>query len=501
MGLESVILKKIDAKLTPPSIDFLDLESPESKIQRSPETTGYYSQLGRKSPLVKIGNARIPPTDIISMSVYYDEFIPTIHISLIDTVGTFTSVSFPRKNPLLTIYVAKSHPKLSSLSQTFLITDINSIPLEGSMIRYDLTGELYVPNINGNVIRSYPNMTSQDAIQKIARDLGLGYASNEESFSDNMTWINPNLNYKTFIQLIASHAYKNESSFFECFINRYYQICLVNVENQLKPFESDKDIPKGYAATSPEQLELSRTNLTPEEIDLDTEVPIVLSNGSNLGVGSDFRILEYSMIGENGAILKTSGFRKRIQLYQHGEADALKKWYVEPLSTASPDGKAIHQTPELEDYTREENGIVKWMGTDYGNSHPNYKFAKLQNHHNCKETEKHLLRVKLDGINHNIDRGSRVAVDIYSTRLKKANDDAFNDELNSNDSQRDPNVVSGETAAAQIKDEYLSGAYYVKSVQYHYNALGEDSQKFSTVMLLSRRSWLPEPKMENKPIA
>ena len=498
MGLESIILTKIDPKLTPPSLDLLDFEQPEGEIKRTPDRTGYASQLGKKSPLVKIGNARIEPTDIISASMYYDELIPKIHVSIFDSSGTFTSVTFPKKNPLLTIYIAKSHSQLNELCQTFLITDIQSMPMAQSITRYDFYGELYIPKLNGNFIKSYPNMTSQQALQQIARELEIGYASNEETFDDKMTWINPNLNYKAFIKMIADHSFKNKDTFFECFIDRYYKLCLVNVENQLKPFDSDKDIPTGYAATSTEYADLSLGNEASDSLSIDELVPIILTNGSNLSAGSDFTIVEYSMVSENGSILQRSGFRKRLQMYQHGESEALKDWFVEPLSTTSPDGETVHQTPDLTDYTEAGNDIVKWMGTDYGNSHLSYKYAKLVNHHNREETEKNLLRVKLDGINHNISRGARVAVDIYGDRLKKANDDSLKDDFDFGDNQKDRENTGRDTASAQIKDDYLSGAYYVKSITYHYNAAAESRQKFSTVMMLSRRSWLPEPKMENK---
>ena len=81
------------------------------------------------------------------------------------------------------------------------------------------------------------------------------------------------------------------------------------------------------------------------------------------------------------------------------------------------------------------------MGTDYGNAHISYKYAKLVNNHNREETDKNLLRVKLDGINHNISRGARLAVDIYGDRLKKSSDDSVKDELTVQDSQQDRETV------------------------------------------------------------
>jgi hypothetical protein len=492
MAASDLILKTLDPKITPPRIDLLDLETKGSDRKfRTPEVTGYASQLGKLAPLVKIGNVRISEASIISMNVYLNSMVPTIHLSIIDPVGSMTSVTFPKTNPLMTVYVAPNHSKLKSFSQTFLITSVIPIPLDNTSTRYDFFGELYVPNLRGNFVKSYSKLTSGQTLKKVAEELGLGFATNEDITNDSMTWINPNLTYKSFIKSVADHSYKNETSFFDCFIDRYYILNFVNVERQ---FNQDKDVSEGYSSYSTEAIDNSRTLNSQDLVNPDVQVPLVLSNGSMMSQLSDRRILNHSMISDNGEILKEEGFRKRVIMYRHGETDPVKNWFVEPISSARSESGSVHQTPLLDDFVK--NDVVKWMGTDYGNSHPNYKFAKLINTHNRLETEKNMLQIELPGFNHNIARGSRVAVAIYSTRYKQMIDDTTQDDKSSTNSQRNDTTSNQDGGmATEILDKYLSGFYYVKEITYHYEII-KPTGRFTTRMMLSRRSWIPEPKME-----
>ena len=494
MAVSDQILQLLEPKITPPSIDVLDLETSgsDSKI-RDPETTGFASQLGKKSPLIKIGSARIQPTNVIGMSVYLDSFLPKIHVSVIDTNGTLTSVGYPRTNLLLTAYVASPSKKLKSFSQTFLITSVNSIPLPNDSVRYDFHGELYVPKLNGNFIKSYAKLSSAQALKKIAEELGLGFATNEDSTNDQMTWINPNLNYKSFIKHVTDHSYKNETSFFECFIDRYYVLNFINVEKQYKPFKDNSEIPEVYPAYASDYLDSSRSELNPNAPGSEGTVPLILTNADVRTTSSDLKILEYSMISENGSILNKDGFIKRVMMYTHGDQEAVKDWFAEPLSTVYENDQFVYQRPDLDDYL--EAPVVKWMGTDYKNAHPNYKFAKIINTHNRFEAEKNSLKVKLPGFNMNILRGGRVKVEIYSSRLKRGVDQSMADDKNLTKSQgvADP---ANSNPSDLLYDPNLSGSYYVKEIMYRYNPTLKDSA-FETELILSKREWAPSQIMQN----
>jgi hypothetical protein len=107
------------------------------------------------------------------------------------------------------------------------------------------------------------------------------------------------------------------------------------------------------------------------------------------------------------------------------------------------------------------------------------------------ETEKTMLRIELNGFNQNVVRGSRVMVNIFKTPFEiisdnRAKDDDLNQEnLKSNDGKES-------SIATEIIDDYLSSFYYVKEISYHFSST-DPTVPFTTVMLLSRRSWKTEP--------
>jgi len=65
---------------------------------------------------------------------------------------------------------------------------------------YTITGSLFIPGLYGDTIKSLPKLKSIDALKKIAQELKLGFATNEESTNDEMTWINPNTTVANFIK-------------------------------------------------------------------------------------------------------------------------------------------------------------------------------------------------------------------------------------------------------------------------------------------------------------
>jgi hypothetical protein len=493
MGVSHLILQTLDPKITPPNLEVQDFESADSSQQiRLADASGFAQQLGRSAPLVRIGNAKIQPGSIVGMNLYFNSLIPTMDISFIDEMGSFTSVAYPKTNPLVSVYIATDHPKLKSFSQTFLITNISSIPIGPNAKRFDITAELYVPNLNGNFIKSYRQMTSSMALRKIAEELRLGFASNEDSVNDRMTWINPNLNYKEFIKLITDHSYKNEKSFFDCFIDRYYVLNFINVEKQ---FRTDPEVDLGYPSFSTEALDLSRSSPNKVKLLENIQIPLILTNSLIGDSSDDLKIVSYSLVGDNGEILAKDGFRKTVFVYRHGEESPVNKWFAEPISNVSRDLTETHQSPELTDYL--DNSVVKWMGIDYGNAHTNYKFAKIINSHNRLETEKNTLNITINSFNNNIIRGSRVKVNIFGTRIKAVSDDAAKDILPKPSTQYSENQGINNNAAAEIYDDRLSGFYYVKEISYHYSLIGNSSNlRFSTKMVLARRNWKPAEKME-----
>jgi hypothetical protein len=485
MSVVNQVLVEFAPTLTPTRLERLDMESRNAEVKAvDPSGTGYISQFGKGQPFVQISGYQIELSNIMSLIIFQNELIPKIHLSFMDNDFAFTSHQFPIMKPLVTMYLAPSNLQLKSIAADFFITSIKALPIKDS-VRYDVVGELHIPGIYSNKSTAYRAMSSVDVMRKIASELGLGFATNEDKTNDTMTWINPNLNYKAFIEQVISRAYTNEKSFYTCFIDKNYILNFINVEKQ---FSRESEVDVTYAGNMVQKLDPIRFDYDNKPVDELVEVPMILTNSQSAGT-SDLSIYDYAMVSENGDILKTESFRKRLYWYPHGENKPIDH-FIEPISDLSPENGSVHQKPELTEF---ENGeVVKWIGVDYQNAHSNYKFARAINTHNKKEIEKHMLRVVLNGANFSILRGSRVKVEIIGDAAYDIIGDAyFGDAEPGFKNPGDVNVPIG--VNNEYIDEHLSDFYYVKDIVIKYKPLADPQSAFYTEMMLTKRNWFTTP--------
>lgn len=486
MSVKNQVLVEFAPTLSPTRLERLDLESKQADVKAiDPQGEGLIKQTGKGQPFVQISGFEIALSNLLSLTIFQNEMVPKIHLSVMDNDFAFTSHQFPTTKPIVSVFMAPTNSKLKSIAADFFITNIKSLPINES-VRYDIFGELHIPNLYSNKSAAYRQMSSVDVMRKIASELGLGFATNEDKTNDTMTWINPNLSYKTFIDQVINRAYTNEKSFYTCFIDRNYILNFINVEKQ---FSRENEVDVTYLGNSINlRNDPSRFDYETSEVDEAVEVPMILSNSQSTG-NSDMSIYDYMRLSDHGDILKTESFRKRLKWYSHG--DTMLDFFVEPISDLSTENGSIHQKPELEEF--ETGEIVKWIGTDYQNGHANYKFARALNNHNKKEIEKNLLKVILVGANFSIPRGSRVKVEIYG--------DAAYDMIGSayfGDPEETPYVNPGDAPiSAEVNNEYvdehLSDFYYVKDIVIRYKPMGNPESAIYTEMILSKRNWIPVP--------
>ena len=469
MAVEYKILSISQPKIALETLDKAHLEKADRnnyKMQPAPtEATGAVA------PFVKINDHYINGGDIMSFQVTQNSFLPEISISFIDRDKVFTGVRSPKYKPIMSVYVKSTHTQLKPFRADFLITSIK--PAYGPTPIYDVRGELYVPNLYNNVSKAYPDMTSFDALRKIAEELGLGFASNEEKPNDKMTWLSPNINYKGLIKRIVDFAYKDDSSFFTCFIDRYYMLNYVNVEKIMQATDLDETL----IGLNQAMLGQTRLNYSNEK-EVDYSTPAIVTNHPNAKQSDGF-IISYGFMSEHGQVLKEEFIRKRAIWYDHNKEQDILSFFQEPITRQTPVQGQEYQLTQLDDFKKGE--IVKWLGIDYHNAHKNYKFARLINDHNNRELDKNLLKVTLRGFNGSLMRGQKVLTAIFVDRTEQ-----LSIETNSQD------IPSGSLDRSTYVDEYTTGQYYIKEIVYKYRPVGpENKNRFVTELWLARKEWKP----------
>lgn len=452
----------------PPNTEsVINYKSPSSK-------SGNKQRTGSFSPYIQINDFVLDDLDIESLVIDETGFIPKITVVFEDSKGWMDPVQFPNKNPILSIYIKSLHEKMKPIRNDYIITSIKG---SGTKV---IKGELFIPGIYTNLSKSYGELTSRDALFRVCEDLGLGFQSNQVSPSDAMKWINPNWNSKEFMKHIASHAYQDDQTFFEVFVDKYYHLTYVDANIQL---EQDGEF-DNTIFTGNDDYDISGD----VSVDFTKQIQVVpsgLLENPRIKKGTNV-IKERHLVTENGDILLSDGFRKRIYYYdgQSDEQDPIDKltdFYIQPIVSRKPIRRERDLEPVNEDLKKTE--VRKWMSVQYKNVHRNFSAAKAINSHNIKELNKIKLKVKTSGINSTSIRGMRVPVGIYETDTVYKYKRAWDGET---DKQSEVNTNGDEIHY----NEYLSGVYYSTGNRYLY----EKGEGFMTEITLSKRDWVPNPK-------
>ena len=500
----AVILKKLDPKIQPSTIEIPDNESTKAKKEAkitSPATVGYKQNNGLIEPLIKIGSIILSPGKIKSLKIWQDELVPRILITIIDLDSEFSAGRFPITNILISVFIKSPIKKLKGMACDFIITNVNSFNISDREIQYTFTGDMHIPKLHNNISKAFSQVTSVDALLLIANDLQLGFSDNlTENTNDKMTWLIPNYSYKSAITHICKMAYSNDQQFFDCFIDRYYMLNFINVEKQFEKMDEALNI----AYINQDLSNIGDSNRAdPEKDSTETaEAPLRITNHPAFAK-TELYIIDYSLVSNHGEILKNNSLQRNLYWYDHGgnikddltkpeigkeskDSDNFKEQFIEPLTGKQDEDGTFPQTANVSEFLDKKTVVGQWVGIDYGNAHAQYKFSQLINDHNHKDIEKNMLKVKLSGFSNNIIRGSRLSVDIYLDRVAASMADNSRTGPDSTEDQKNNTEDDGRNRDRILRDKFLSDAYYVKTISYSYmNGL------FETHLLLTKRNWIP----------
>jgi hypothetical protein len=448
---------------------------------------------GANSPFVKIAGQIVRNID--TMVLDETHFIPTVMLTFTDGAGEFAGDYFPKVDLIMSLYLKVGTEKLKPVRCDFLITEVKSTPAKYTGARtgvgigtsYLIKGELYVPGIYNNVSKSYANLNSKEALKRICEDLKLGFAENESSPNDKMTWININSGAYHFIQTIAKHAYQDDDSFFSVFIDKYYFLNYVEVNRQLKIEDPQLTFLTAANALASGISQKVKGDAVKKQLEEQTMINYLTTELEQSR--SPNYITTLNLVSEQGQIIKRQGYKKNIFYYDHLKAtqapkEKFKDFFMAPLKSIDRN-QTNYLVPTEESLA--ENKIKKWMNIDYGNNHPEWNAARLLNDHNLRELDKIKLRVTLNNINFQVVRGFTVPIYISiqeAERIRKATPSV--------DDQKAKEQAEQPDLRKQIPDQQLSGYYYVSSAKYHYDRLHPNG--LYTELFLARREWKPSKK-------
>jgi hypothetical protein len=470
------------------------------------------SRAGSVFPIVAINSLIMGDDEINDLEIDMSGKIPRLMMNFSDNSNHF-AISSPIDGDVISVYIRPADAdNQKPIRIDFIIQSILSEPKNKV---YFISGIMKIPKFYTETYKSFPNNTSFEHLGDICEELGLGFASNEESTDDSMTRIIPSDSYETFIDDTVGSAYKDDDSFFDWYIDPYYYLCFVNLNKQFSL--EDKTEPINISDSFPTSGRMGASeNQDPDQ----QKGSLVLTNLTSMA-GKNVYIENYSLDNSAGNIWMDNGYKRYAQWMEIEESSIeFQEAFVDPLTTKGSEndyillkGRRSDGPPNFPKPLYLDESKYKWMGKQAGvlgggNVHDNYCFAQVLNHQNIQETKKTRLVVDVEGMNHYIYKYMRIPVIIYESSVNQsASEIQSRDEaLGETGEPQKPEEGKGMFAGAggredspgpkrennnppelqdQVKNEFLSGYYVVADIKYTYYPGEGIKQRLSLI----RREW------------
>lgn len=477
--------------------DFATGTSPQG--QPGPKTSqSHTAALGVAYPIVVIGSYRPGPEELVMCNLSYEDFMPRIYLEIAPQFGRSKSVSLPKDGDLVSIFIRGKNNAFKPIRNDFIITSVYSTAgtNEGMGGTMHISGELFIPRIKDERVKAIKG-TSILTLQEICRELGLGFATNESETSDEQTWICTGDSYENFIQHITTHSWKNDRSFYTCYIDAYYHLNFINVNNQV---EGDGKLETAIIDQGSIGDVFSSDFVAQTESATQQTFPKMLSDIEAFS-GSNMYVFQFAPMNNSSQISAKWGYKSFAQFFDQASE---KMWeiFVDPItSEGAEDNKVLLKGRPLqkdsagqqETYWKTQNKRY-WLGIQYKDVHDKYLYAELWNNRNNAELQKLYIEASIFQWNPNIYRGEKIPLLMHISA----------DLINRQENVRGPEESRDQNTPGAVTNNFYSGYYMVHSFQINYSLFNNpgpvvsvmpsaadtaNSPTIKQIFTLTRREW------------
>jgi hypothetical protein len=440
--------------------------------------------------MVSINGYVFSDRDILKMTLDCNGSLPTIDLTISDSMGLFTIDTFPRDGDVINFRMGTlDKTSYKDIRIDFDITSADQ-PRQNSNVRggkYNFSGRIKVPGLYADECKSYGVGTSLEHIESIANDLKLGVATNIDSTDDRMNLILPYNNRFDTLRDLVRHSYIDEDSFQSYCIDQYYYINYVNLNTLLESEESFEEIISAYDR----ELNDMPGNGSDDSAN-QTKKPLILTNHMR-DAGTNLFIEAQSLANTAGSKTKKNGYKRTLQFFENDSDEGLVSHEIEPLAS-----KNMSDIEEPMKGRRDEDRYKGEIKTKYigrknsdpetSHTHLNYEYSVINNAQNLDEVKKMYLEVSLASFNPAIHLYQKLPVAIYTNQQDKLGADKV-----IKDAKKEKGfdtVVDEDSSTVEpgkyVIDEFLSAYYVVGGIEYTFKA-GDPSVKQKLKLL--RREW------------
>lgn len=361
-------------------------------------------------PLVWYNTYQIDADDIKYLSLFNDGIAPSMTLTFIDTLGLMKDKAFPLDDTRITLFLNSRSDQLKPIFLQFKIT--NFVDNNGLL---SIDSSLDADGLYIKKFKSYTSMTSNQALQEICKEIGLGFNTNIVDTNDKMTWINTGKKPYNFIDEVLDHTYLSDESFVAGYIDFYYNFNFVDIQKEMS-----RDINNELGVVSNSLAEILKVS------DINDIGRLVLSNDESLN-GSNAFFYSYRIINESTSTSLKNGYSDVVKYYDMLDKSLLN-FNVESLNNNADKSIILKGAPQDESFYKSNQNFVYGGKFDSDNSHKNFNYTKVQNDRNIIDAQKVGIEIELNSPNYNVYRFQKIKL-IISSNAPTPSSDMFNQRL------------------------------------------------------------------------
>lgn len=476
--------------------------------------------VGNQFPYIRIKDHVLQRQEILKFVLSCDGFIPTVYIKIAPITKTLFQDNAPVDGDRVNVAFREDLKVFKSISADFTITSVD-YPTVGETHYIIISGELSVPNLNSNRISFSYRDTADGALKAIAKKIGLGYASTVNARSaDKQNWYCYNGPVQ-FIKDVTKHMWLGKDSFFNSWIDPFYNLTVVNVNDVLgRTIADDGKLEytkyKNILGSINEDGKWVSDELTTIE---DGKYPKLFTNIPSFE-NSMMYVYDKEYVNRSTAISKKVGTVSEVKMYQtnyglgQNEQNSVGTvnvgvWYNQEKLDAGyviADGPAAKPSTLFEsadngnyqdNYAQSDaatmlssmsdgdSSVIDASGNNNlagGNVFKMYRAAEIHNYMNNMELEKQVVTIDCKGANLGVARGEKVPMIMMENTESK---------------WVSHTMATGDQSF--LFDQRLCGWFYVKSMRWIYapQNTGNLTTDWVTELDLTRREWMPPEAVAN----
>lgn len=416
------------------------------------------SLMSHYKPIIIINDYKIQNDSIKNLTIDCESKIPTINFTFTDINKDFTTKNYPKDGDVVCLYIGAGDDEetFKPIRADFNIKNIYDLSYDLNKI-YQIDGELNIDYIYNEKCAVYKDVTSYDALLKIASELNIGFASNIENTDDKQTWIN---SYKTSLRMIEDindSSYKDDDSFFTYYIDLYYYLNYIECNAIFNDADNDSRDEKSAPLVNTTNTLYDIKAIKDYNVDVRESYYdyFYLTNDQRHAAKDNF-ISTFGVVSNANQVKDFIGYKTYVNYYDMNNEEYIQE-FISPLTSEGsnliPVNKPLNDLKEIDKDTR-----TLWLGIQSDNVHPNYKHSRINNRNNSYEFDKYGLDVTITSFNPRIIKMQKVYCKIYNTDLQERYKELTKEE-------QDLVIKTGDEFAYLI-DKKLTGWYVVTGYKF-----------------------------------